>query len=164
MNARKKPLKFFFYRGDLHKKIHINRGIDVITAWNFPKATLNKYVYTDVRNNGEKAFTTKQVAEMVNRKPLTIKKCITEGKIFRPQISYSIEDRNEGSFFWCEKDILALHEYLSSIHGGRPRADGRVTPKELPTASELRAMIRQGTVLYVRQGDKFVPTWRATNF
>jgi hypothetical protein len=159
-----KPLRYFFYRGDLHKKIHINRGQNLITAWNYPKGTLEKYVYTDVRQNGEKAFSTEEVGELVNREVRTLKKAIKNGDVRKPQITYGLdENRNEFKYFWCEKDILDLHEYLSSVHYGRPRKDGRVTPKELPTASELRAMIRQGTVLYAKVGDEFVPTWRANN-
>ena len=87
---------------------------------------------------------------------------IKNGDIRRPQASYSLdENRNEHAYFWSEKDIMDLHAYLSSVHFGRPRKDGLVTPKDMPTASELRAMIRQGTVLYVKVGEQFVPTWRA---
>lgn len=101
---------------------------------------------------------------MVDRGWRTINNAITNGDIERPQITYSLdENRNEYAFYWREEDIMALHDYLKTVHFGAPRKDGRVTPKELPTNSELRAMIRQGTVLYVKDGEKFVPTWRANN-
>lgn len=156
------PLRYFFYRGDLHKKIHIHRPNDTITAWNYPKGKLEQYVYSDVRRNGERAWSTRQVEEFVNRSQRTIKSLIANGDIRKPQSTYGLdENRNEYAYYWSEKDIMDLHAHLSNVHIGRPRKDGRVTPKDMPTASELRAMIRQGTVLYVKQGDKFVPTWRA---
>lgn len=159
-----KPLRYFFYRGDLCKKVHIHRPNDIITAWNYPKGRLDKYVYSDVRRNGEMAFSTRQVEQMIGRSQKTIKNAIADGMIRKPQRTYGIDaERNGYAYYWSEKDIMELHDYLKTVHCGRPRKDGRVTPKELPTASELRAMIRQGTVFYVQVGDKFVPTWRADN-
>lgn len=157
-----KPLRYFFYRGDLHKKIHINRGADVITAWNYPQGGVRQYVYSDVRRNGEQAFSTRQVEKMIGRSQKTIKQVIAEGMIHRPQVTYGLDEkRNEYAFYWSEKNIMELHGYLITVHRGRPRNDGLVTPGNLPTASELRAMIRQGTVFYVEQNGQFVPTWQA---
>lgn len=157
-----KPLRYFFYRGELHKKIHINRGDDVITAWNYPKHKVEVYVYSDVRRNGEQAFTTQQVKKMVRRGRAIISKAINEGMIPAPQLTYSLdENRGTYAYYWSEKDIMNLHDYLKTVHIGRPRLDGRVNSGKLPSAAELRAMIRQGTVFYVKVGDEFVPTWEA---
>ena len=162
MTRKKKPLNYFFYRGDLHKRLHINRPNNVISAWNYPKGTVEQYVYTDVRASGERAFSTQEVCKMVNRKRRVVQSYIDDGLIRRPQNTYGLdENKNEYAYYWREQDIMDLHAYLCTVHYGRPRNDGRVTPKAMPTASELRAMIRQGTVLYVKVGDKFVPTWRA---
>ena len=159
------PLRYFFYRGDLHKKIHIHRPNDIIIAWNYPKGKSERYVYSDVRKNGEKAFSTREVERLVNRSQKTIKEAIRLGMIPQPQRTYGLDaERNEYAYYWSEKDIMGLWEYLTTVHRGRPRKDGLVTPKDLPTASELRAMIRQGTVFYVKVGDEFVPTWRAETF
>lgn len=161
---KRKPLNYFFYRGALCKKVHIHRANDVILAWNYPKGCGEQYVYSDVRKSGEQAFSTRQVEKLVNRSQKTIKLIISQGMIPAPQRTYGIdENRNGYAFYWCEKDIMVLWDYLRTVHHGRPRKDGLVTPKGLPTASELRAMIRQGTVFYVKVGDKFVPTWRAEN-
>lgn len=159
-----KPLRYFFYQGKLCKKIHIHRPNNIITAWNYPDAVLEKYVYSDVRKNGEQAFSTRQVGQMIGRTPKTIKLAVTDGWVKRPQVTYGFdENRNEFAFYWSEKDILELRDYLSTVHRGRPRKDGMVTPQHLPTAAELRAQIRQGTVFYVKVGDEFVPTWQAEN-
>lgn len=163
---RLKPLRYFFYRGDLHKKIHISRGDDLITAWNYPKGKAEKYVYSDVRKNGERAFTTAQVADMINRTPENVWRHVSVGDVRVPQHTYGLDEkRNLYAYLWSEKDIMDLHAYLKTVHIGRPRADGLVSTGKLPTATELRAMIRQGTVLYVKDSEgNFVPTWQAEKF
>lgn len=163
--ARLPKLGYFFYNGDLHRRIHINRSADIITAWNYPKGKMEKYIYSDVRKNGGKAFSTIQVCEMVCRKRITVERAIWNGYV-NPQFTYGLDEaRNKYAYYWSEKDIMDLHAYLMTVHIGRPRADGMVTTGKLPTASELRAMIRQGTVLYVKNdAGEFVPTWQAEKF
>lgn len=163
---KKKPLRYFFYKGDLCKKIHINRGSDIITAWNYPKRKLEPYVYSDVKKNGEPAYGTVQVLNMLNRKDRRIiSVSIANGDINEPQRTYGLDEKQNGyAYYWSEKEILDFHAFLSTQHQGRPRKDGRVNPGNLPTKSELQAMLRQGTVFYVKVGDEFVPTWDAEKF
>lgn len=162
---KSKPLTFFFFNGDLHRKVHINRGADVITAWNYPEAQLKKYVYSQVKREGQKAFTTTEAGEFINRKKRAIKYAMARGDVPMPQQTYSLDgERRPLTYYWREEDIMALHEFFTTVHRGRPRKDGRITPSNLPTATELRALIRQGTVFYTKIGDEFVPTWQAEKF
>lgn len=157
------PLRYFFYHGDLHKKIHIHKGDDIIVAWNYPQHKAMKHSYSDVRKNGERAFSTSDVCKMIRRGKDAVFKAIWEGNIQRPQITYNYNGMGEEhAFYWSEKDIMGLHDYLRTVHIGRPRKDGGITTGKLPSAAELRAMIRQGTVLYVKtDSGEFVPTWQA---
>lgn len=163
---RKPAIRYFFYQGDLHKKLHINRGLDIITAWNYRQAKACKYSYTDVKRNGGKAFTTKQVKQMVGRGINLINKSVEQGMIPPPQWTYTLTpERKKIGRMWSEEDIMNLHEYLTTVHVGRPRHDGEVNTGRLPSARELRAIIRQGTILYVKDADgNFVPTWDAEKF
>src|SRR6478752_908588 len=127
---RLKPLRYFFYRGDLHKKIHIHRPNDVVIAWNYPKGTTERYVYSDVRRNGRQAFSTRQVQQMVNRGRLTLMAAIADGNIHRPQITYGLDEkRSEYAYWWSEDNVMELRDYLATVHYGRPRKDGLVTPR-----------------------------------
>jgi hypothetical protein len=163
--SKRPRLTYFFVNDQLHKKLHINRAKDMLTAWNYPRGQRVKLNYTDTLRMHEKAFTTRQVAEMMNRQILAVELAITKGNIPAPQHSYGInEARNKFAYFWREKDIVGLHEYLSNVQRGRPRKDGLVTPWHLPTPRELRAMIHDEAILYVKQGDQFVPTWKAKDF
>lgn len=165
-SKKDKARNYFFFNGDLHKRLHINRGADLLSAWNFPKGKMVKYSYSQIKREGERAWTTRQVTEMLNRKWDSIFNAVNRGDVERPQHSYNLESKHKAGYYWSEKDIMNLHSYFTSIHFGRPRNDGRVTPaKSLPTAAELRAMIRQGTVLYIKtESGEFVPTWKAENF
>ena len=166
LKKKTKPLRYFFYRDDLYKKIHINRALDVLTAWNYPKHRMDKLVYSDVRKYGEQAFSTAQVLKMLNRKKREIVSvAIREGMINAPAITYGLdENENTYAYYWREKDIMDFHAYLSTVNIGRPRRDGRINTGNLPSAAELRASLKQGTVFYVKVGDEFVPTWQAEKF
>lgn len=171
-NRSNKRLTYFFLNGDLHKKIHINRGADLITAWNYPQHKRVGYSYSDVKRNGERGFKTSEAARMLRRTRLTLEHAIMNGDIEAPQKTYGIASfdgvKSKGEpyqYIWSEDDVMAMHAFLCTVHKGRPRNDGLVTPWNLPTAREVRAMINQEVVLYVKndKGD-FVPTWEAENF
>lgn len=157
-----KTPKYFFYHGDLCKRINLNKGSDLVTCWNFPKHKVEKYVYSDVLRNGERAWTTSEVGKMVNRQRWAIARAYEEGHINKPQHKYAMPSEEFIGYMWSEKDILDLHEYFSNVHYGRPRKDGLITPKAMPSRRELRAMLHNGTVTYVKdENDNFVPTWQA---
>lgn len=161
-----KRLNHFFLNDKLHKKLRILRAADSIETWCYPDSRRVTYTYTDVKKHMQPAYSTKQVAEMLGKNPETIMNALRAGGIEEPAVAYTLTTRkHKYGYRWNEEHIMALHKYLLSIHRGRPRKDGKVTPQKLPTARELRAMIRQETVLYVKQADgSFVPTWQAEDY
>lgn len=161
-----RPLNLFFLNDKLHKKLYINRVEDTIETWCYPDKRRVAYTYSDVKKNMETAYTTIQVGEMVNRTAQTIKNAVRDGAVEEPAIQYTLSAKqHKHAWRWNERRIMALHEYLKSVHRGRPRKDGKITPQKLPTARELRAMIRQEHVLYVRMPDgSFKPTWQAEDY
>ncbi len=163
----KRPLlpKYFFLNDQIHRRQQINRGRDLLSAWNYPEAKRVTTSYSAAITRHKPAFSTAEVCQMVNRKRMTVENAMKNGMIERPQNTYGLnEDRNFYQYMWREEDIMALHEYLSSVHRGRPRKDGEITITDLPTARELRAMIHDNHVLYVKEGETYVPTWRAKEF
>lgn len=175
-NARTKPGKLRYFYLDvmvddkpkplLHKSLHINRGADTITTWCYPLTKRVAYTYSDVKKRREYAYSTKEVGKMLNREREVLERAIIEGNINRPQHTYGLDEhKRKFQYLWHESNIMEAHAYLSTVHYGRPRKDGMATPKRLPTARELRAMIRQEELLYVKtsSGD-FVPVWKAQDF
>lgn len=160
--VKRRKLRYFFLNGKLHKSLHINRSSDTITAWCYPDHCRVAYTYSDVLRRKETAFTTIQVAKMLNRSRLTVERAILRGDIEEPQSTYGLtEVQKKFQYLWCEKDIIDAHAYFQTVHRGRPRKDGLVTPVRMPSPRELRALIRQEEIMYVKRGDEFVPTFAA---
>jgi hypothetical protein len=58
--------------------------------------------------------------------------------------------------------IRAMREVMSEIHIGRPRTDGMIVQRaSLPSADELEARLSHEDIFYVKDGDDFVPVWKA---
>lgn len=171
-NGRRKSGKLtYFYldlegRPMLHKSLHINHGADQIITWCYPLSKRVAYTYSDTKKYREPAFSTKEAAKMLNRGHMVLERAILNGDIEPPQFTYGLnEHKRKFQYMWHERNILEAHAFLSTVHFGRPRKDGRVTPKRLPNVRELRAMIRQEEILYVRGKDgEFKPVWKAQDF
>lgn len=161
VKKKRRPLSYFYLNGLLHKSLHISRGADTITAWCYPEHRRIAYTYSDVLKRKENAFTTAEVCKMVQRRRGTVENAILEGHIEEPQSTYGLSSGIKFKYMWAEKDIMALHAYLSTVHFGRPRKDGLITPMRLPTARELRAMVRHNEIMYVKRDGKFIPTFDA---
>lgn len=167
MTVKKKPLRYFYYRGCLHKKIHINRSADLITAWHYKDAKLVKYSYVDVKRFGKRAYTTKQVGKILNRKIDSITDAMKSGHFELPEKTYTIDEkRSPFAYYWSEETVLELHDYLTTVHIGRPRKDGEITAaRGLPNRKEVKAMLRDDVVFYVEGSNgKMIPTWDADRF
>ena len=171
-NGRRKSKQLNYFYLDvadkgplLHKRLHINRAADAITTWCYPLHKRVAYTYSDVRRRLSPAFTTTEVGKMLNRKPRTVEDAIRDGQFPAPQFTYGLNERkNMYKYMWHEDDIMAAHAYFSTVHKGAPRKDGLITPMKMPTARELRALIRNQEILYIKVGEEFRPVWEAENF
>jgi len=164
---RYRPLKYLYLNGELHKVLQINRPADEIDLWSYPSARRVRYTYSDVKRKMEKAFTMAEAAAMLNRNKITLRRAMEAGEVDPPQYTYGLNnpDKKIFQYMYNEKDIMAMHAVLASKHaGGTRRKDGLVTPKKLPSAREIRAMIRNNAVYYVKTDSGFVPTWQAEQF
>lgn len=160
----KTPL-YFYINDNLHRRLQINRGANEMTTWCYPLARRITYTYTDAKLRMQPAFRTVEVAAMLMRSKYVLEEAIIEGNIEPPQFTYGLESGNKYKYMWAEKDIMAAHAYFSTVHRGRKRKDGLITPQKLPTPLELRSMIRGDTILYVQnEFGEFVPTWKAEEF
>jgi hypothetical protein len=161
---RYRPLRYLFLNGELHKVVQINRPADEITMWSYPSERRVTYTYSDVKRKMEKAFTLTEVAAMLNRNKVTITRAIAAGEIATPQHTYGLETRKMFQYMMNEEAIMEMHALLQTKHNGPPRKDGGITPLKTPTAREVRAMIRNNAVYYVKTESGFVPTWQAEQF
>lgn len=160
--AKKRPAKYFFLNGLLHKIIFISRPHDLVWAWSYEEKKRKQYSWSYVKDNYKMAFTTVQVAGMINRDRRTISNYFMDKKIPIPPHTYGLtEVGRTHAYMWDEKRVLDLHEYLLSVSIGRPRKDGIPRIKPMPTRAELLAMMRQESITYVKNDEgEFTPAWR----
>ncbi|AVD99250.1 helix-turn-helix DNA binding domain protein [Streptomyces phage BillNye] len=146
----------------MHRVLSINRAQDLVVTWVFKEGKRRAYVWSDARKRLEKAFTMKQVGQMVNRHRVNIEKYILEGKIRAPERIYTLDgNKTPGKYMFSEKDVFELHDYLLTVHIGRPRKDGKITPGRMPSRAELRAMMQHDTTVYIKAADgTFTPVWK----
>lgn len=148
----------------LFRKLKIDRSNDVIYTWCYPDASRVAFTYSDTLKKYERGFTLQEVCSMINRKRWAVEMAIVRGDITTPPFTYDLASRKKFKYIFHEENILEAHDFFSSRHRGRPRKDGIIIPQGMPSKRELKALIRQNEILYVKQGDEFVPTWRATDF
>ena len=159
-------LRYLFLNDELHRVLQINRPKDEITLWSYPSKRRVGYTYSDVKRQMKPAFTVAEVGKILGRHKMTIFRAIKNGDIKTPQYTYGLDDPNHTIFKYMfnEDNIMEMHALLQTRHSGKPRKDGLITPIKTPTAREVRALIRQNRVFYVRTDEGFVPTWQAENF
>lgn len=150
--VRKKFL-YFFLNNKLHKVIRLSRAKDEIIAWSYLDKKRMLYPYSDVQKNMEKAYTIKQVGLILGRHKVTIEEYILQGKISVPQKVYPIGNPESSwyKFMLSESDIFKLHDYI--LEAGYT--------KDLPSKSELKALLKNNIILYTKTESGFVPVWKA---
>lgn len=158
---KRRKVRYFFVNGHLHKVLAVQRSQDLMYAWDYAEKARKLYVLSDVRKRMQNAFTITQVANMVGRHRMTIDSYIRDGHVRTPQRTYNMFSGNPGPFMLSEDEVLELHEYMTTLHYGRPRKDGLITNLDMPSREELKALVRQEMILYTRD-DKggYVPVWK----
>lgn len=150
--TRKKFL-YFFLNNKIHKVIKLSRAKDELIAWCYPDKKRVLYAYSEVKKYKESAYTTKEVAELLNKHKVTIEEYILTGKIKIPQRIYPIGNPSSewSKFMFSESDILDLHQYILDVG----------YTKNMPSRTELTALLKQNIILYTKTDTGFVPVWRA---
>lgn len=157
----KKKFKFFYLNGSLHKILHRSRSSDQVKAYDYTDGKRKIYVYSEVLKTMQQAYTLAEVAKMVGRSKDRVYRYISEGLIAPPQREYLLDQPDRlGRYWFSEDDVLDLIEYMSTVHWGRPRKDGMITNDRTPTRRDMRAMMKQHQVIYVKEDGEFVPIWK----
>lgn len=159
----KRRILYFYLNDALHRALQVNRSEDLIIAFNFVEGKRVAYNYTDVQKNRKHAYSVSEAAKLINRHVDTVKRHLRSGELAKPQQAYALDNNKRlGRYYFSDDDIRKMREFFKTVHIGRPRNDGQVTASNIPSKTELDAMLRNETVLYVKnnEGD-FVPVWKA---
>ncbi len=149
-----KSIRYFFLNNKIHKVLSHSRSKDEMVAWCYPDKKRLLYSYSQVLKTMENAYTTKQVAQILNKHKVTIEDYILEGKIKFPQKVYPIgnPDSTWYKFMYSESDIMDIHQFI--LESGYS--------KNMPSKNEMRALLKHNTILYTKTTEgNFVPVWKA---
>ena len=155
-------LRYFYLNSKLHKVLRRSRAEDLIVAWDYQMGKRVAYSLADVNKNKQHAYPIKEVVQLIGKHEDTIKMHLYRGDLKFPQRVYSLNgNKTPGKYFWSEDNIREMHDFFKTVHRGRPRIDGGITPGNMLSRSELEAMMKQENILYVKNNDgEFVPVWK----
>jgi hypothetical protein len=152
-NGKSKSLRYFFLNDKIHKVLKLSRSKDELVAWCYPDKKRYMYSYSQVKKHMENAYDLTEVGFMLSKHRVTILDYIIEGKIVPPQKVYPIgnPDSTWSKYMFNQKDIYSLHEFiLDSGHSS-----------DMPSKTELTALLKHNIILYTKTDTGFVPVWKA---
>lgn len=169
LKRSKSQQKYFFMNGKLYESLRQDRSRDILMAKCHSDKKIVSLLLSDSKRVMRPAYDTREVAHFLNRTTRSISQYITDKVINEPIRIHASGVNAYGHPFarmkWSEADIIALHEYLLTNGGGRPRKDGTMySAARLPTRKELLAMMRQQPMFYMKTADgEMTPVWSAYN-
>lgn len=154
--------KRFYLNDNLHRVIRSERSKNRLTAFDFVEGKLKVYPYSEVTLRKKRAVGVLEVSNIFGFNRKTVNRHIVERVFPEPQREYHIVTKKPGAYFFSEKDMYNYHDYLVNSHSGKSRLDGSARiRKGIPSRDDLRVLMEYGRILYVKDGDDFIPVWRA---
>lgn len=146
--------RWFFLDGRLHRALTVNRAANYVKAYDYIDHRVKMYKWDETLHAKEKAYSVVEASAFVNRKPRTLRFYINE-EIMVPS-GYAQRGERKPMYFFSKQDVLQLREAIDEYSRRKPY--GR-TP--LPTREQVRSMLAVGSVLYIKDGEDFIPVWEA---
>lgn len=153
----------FFMNNQLHRLIRKSYANNICYAFSYETNKVEKYTYKDYKKFKKKAYLISEVSRILRRHPDRIRVAFYEGGVKRP---FLLEYKGRTPvYYFSEDDIYRLRDYFATVHRGRPRSDGLITSRDVPSVGEIDAILGKRTALYVRTPEgEFIPVWRQEDF
>jgi len=158
-----RPSKYvFFLNNELVRLVHKNHANNICTLYNFIQNKEQSMLLSDFKKHRKRAYLFVDVTRIFKRSRLQIENMIKAGLI-NPPVGATIGGARawQKKSYYSEDDLFKIREAMSTIHVGRPRKDGRITPsKKVPSEKQLRSLIGDAIMLYTKTKDgEFIPVW-----
>jgi hypothetical protein len=154
--------KIFFINKELVKVFHINKSSNIVNFYNVTQGKEQSMLYSDFKKHRKRAYTIANTARLLNRSRVQFQRIIANGLIPAP-IGDSIggERGFQINAYYSEDHVFEIREIMTTVHGGRPRKDGKITPRNVLTEQDLRSRMGDAIMLYTKTSDgRFIPTWQ----
>jgi len=153
LTTRRHKSQWFFLDGTLYRSLAINTQDNYVKAYDYTDHRVKMFKWDETLHAKEKAYGLEKAGEMLNRKVRTMRFYIKEG-IIQPT-GVAQRGNRKPIYFMTKNDIL---EARDTIEQYSKKTYGRVP---IPTREQLRSMLTAGSILYIKDGDDFVPVWQA---
>jgi hypothetical protein len=158
-----KPSKtIFFVNEDLVRLVYYNRPNNICVLYNFNQDKEKNMLYSDFKKVRKRAYTVSNTLKIFSRSRMQLERWIQKGLIPPPTGAAKGGKRVFRKLsYYSEDNLFTIRESCGNIHIGRPRKDGRTTPrKDVPTERELRSILGDAIMLYTKTEDgRFIPVW-----
>lgn len=153
--------KHYFYMDEvLYKVQRKNRGQNLLLAMDKDRKDV-VFNLSDVRKSGYKAYTTKDVSEMMNRHMRSIVRLVKQGFVPAAERWYDYETAR---IYYSKTAVMQVHKAISIRNMANARK-GFVKIEDIPTGDELKSQLDHGFILYARSDDgEFVRVWEAEDW
>lgn len=153
--------KICFVNGDLIRLDRSVKSANITYFFNITQGKPQTMLYTDFKKYRKRAYSVASSAKILNRGTAQLHRYVQQGLIKPPTGSMLGGEQRFGvNAYYSEDDLFEIREAMTTVHRGKPRLDGGVTPSRVLTENELRARIGDALMLYTRTKDgRYVPTW-----
>lgn len=148
---------FFFLNGTLYKKVSQDKAKNILRAVNNDTGRVEVLPYAEADRRAQRAFKKTDMKDLINRSQRRIEYAVRDGDIPEPHMVVS-KDGLVRDVFWSEDQVWEIWEFFKETT--MRRNDGSLV-WELPSRRELRAQMRSGRTLYVKENGEYIPVWRA---
>lgn len=152
----------FFLNKDLVRVLHINKASNLCSLYNYITDKEQSMLYSDFKKHRKRAFGVNNTIKIFNRSRIQFERMIANEVIPKPTGATLGGVRTwQKMSYYSEDDLFTIREAMCNIHIGRPRKDGRVTPrKDVPSEKDLRSLIGDAIMLYTQnKNGEFIPVW-----
>ena len=152
-----KGTSFFFLNGTLYQKVSQDKAANLLRAKNCETERVETFPYSEADRKAQRAFRKTEMKDIINRSQRRLEYAIKDGDIPEPHMVRS-KDGQVRDVFWSEDEVWEIWEFF--VETTKRRNDGSLV-WPLPSRRELRAQMRSGRVLFVKEGDEYIPVFRA---
>lgn len=150
--------QWFFLDGDLHRYISSHRAKNQMKAFNYREQKVKVLTLSEAKKYRQNAFSISQVASILNRSRRTIYWYIETGKFLPSGKAHRPTKTSNTKWWYSEDDVIELRDVIYEQSLRAP------VQRKLPSRDEVRTMVKTKKMLYVQQGEQFVPVWEADNW
>lgn len=153
---------YFFMDGKIYKKLSIVRSEDFINVWSYADERRMRFNYSSVRRNATKAYSLREVSEIMERSAQDISMYVSRGFVPKPSgFIYHIASKRPHMLLWSQDDILYLRDRIYEV--APKKQDGTPFARfKLLSKAELLAKLKGDASYYVKDSEgNMVRVWKS---